>query len=194
MGAPADLVVAVDVGAPFDALLLPQLAEADLSQYKVLIFLNTTAMSNTQAALDGIRVSATDVRTTELALADFRVNRGDLWSLFGNDIGGAFGVEWRREEYFDDRDARLDGSMPYTNGPIFDESDLPIRDIHEQADGGLIIHTTAGIGYETPWRQVAAMLKLAADRTRPRMTISNAETDAADAQTEATCATRTKKR
>jgi outer membrane receptor protein involved in Fe transport len=79
---------------------------------------------NTQAALDGIRVSATDVRTTELALADFRVNRGDLWSLFGNDIGGAFGVEWRREEYFDDRDARLDGSMPYTNGPIFDESDL----------------------------------------------------------------------
>ena len=30
---------------------------------------------------------------------------------------------------------------------------------------GLIIHTTVGIGYETPWRQVDAMLKLAADRT-----------------------------
>ena len=79
---------------------------------------------NTEAALDGIRVSATDVRSSELALADLRVNRGDLWTLFGNDVGAAFGLEWRREEYFDDRDPRLDGSMPYSNGPIFDESDL----------------------------------------------------------------------
>jgi small-conductance mechanosensitive channel len=30
---------------------------------------------------------------------------------------------------------------------------------------GLIIHTTVGIGYETPWRLVDAMLKEAADRT-----------------------------
>jgi small-conductance mechanosensitive channel len=30
---------------------------------------------------------------------------------------------------------------------------------------GLIVHTVVGIGYETPWRQVDAMLKLAADRT-----------------------------
>jgi len=29
---------------------------------------------------------------------------------------------------------------------------------------GLILHTTIGIGYETPWRQVEAMLKLAAER------------------------------
>jgi len=32
-------------------------------------------------------------------------------------------------------------------------------------DKGLILHTTVGIGYETPWRQVDAMLRLAADRT-----------------------------
>ena len=31
--------------------------------------------------------------------------------------------------------------------------------------GGLILHTTVGIGYETPWRQVEAMLLMAADRT-----------------------------
>ncbi len=30
---------------------------------------------------------------------------------------------------------------------------------------GLILHTTVGIGYETPWRQVEAMLKEAASRT-----------------------------
>ncbi len=32
-------------------------------------------------------------------------------------------------------------------------------------DLGLILHTSVGIGYETPWRLVDAMLKLAADRT-----------------------------
>jgi small-conductance mechanosensitive channel len=31
--------------------------------------------------------------------------------------------------------------------------------------GGLILHTTVGIGYETPWRQVEAMLIMAAERT-----------------------------
>lgn len=30
---------------------------------------------------------------------------------------------------------------------------------------GLILHTTVGIGYATPWRQVEAMLRLAAERT-----------------------------
>jgi len=30
---------------------------------------------------------------------------------------------------------------------------------------GLILHTTVGIGYETPWRQVEAMLRVAAART-----------------------------
>ena len=30
---------------------------------------------------------------------------------------------------------------------------------------GLLLHTTVGIGYETPWRQVEAMLVMAADRT-----------------------------
>ncbi len=79
---------------------------------------------NTQAALDGIRVSSTDVRTSELWLADLRVNRGDLFRVFGNDVGAAFGLEFRNEKYIDDRDPRLDGSMPFDNGAIFDESDL----------------------------------------------------------------------
>ncbi|MHB8997468.1 MAG: beta-galactosidase [Armatimonadota bacterium] len=38
-------------GASFDAILLPQLATADLSQYKTLIFLNTTAMTDKQAVM-----------------------------------------------------------------------------------------------------------------------------------------------
>lgn len=31
---------------------------------------------------------------------------------------------------------------------------------------GLILHTTVGIGYETPWRQVESMLRMAAGRTQ----------------------------
>lgn len=31
--------------------------------------------------------------------------------------------------------------------------------------GGLVLHTEVGIGYDTPWRQVEAMLKIAAERT-----------------------------
>ncbi len=52
-------------------------------------------------------------------------------------------------------------SIPSTailNGEVVNYSSLA----DEQ---GLILHTTVGIGYETPWRQVEAMLKLAADRT-----------------------------
>jgi len=33
------------------------------------------------------------------------------------------------------------------------------------AEKGLILYTTVGIGYETPWRQVEEMLKEAAERT-----------------------------
>jgi small-conductance mechanosensitive channel len=35
---------------------------------------------------------------------------------------------------------------------------------------GLILHTTVGIGYKTPWRQVEAMLLAAAERTRGLLT------------------------
>jgi small-conductance mechanosensitive channel len=44
------------------------------------------------------------------------------------------------------------------NSSIINYSTLATR-------GGLILHTTVGIGYETPWRQVEAMLLLAAART-----------------------------
>ena len=36
----------------------------------------------------------------------------------------------------------------------------------EARANGLILHTNVGIGYEVPWRQVEAMLLLAADRTK----------------------------
>jgi small-conductance mechanosensitive channel len=44
------------------------------------------------------------------------------------------------------------------NGQVVNFSTLAVKQ-------GLILHTTVGIGYETPWRQVEAMLLIAADRT-----------------------------
>jgi small-conductance mechanosensitive channel len=49
-------------------------------------------------------------------------------------------------------------STTILNGEVINYSTLA-------AEQGLILHTTVGIGYETPWRQVEAMLKLAANRT-----------------------------
>lgn len=49
-------------------------------------------------------------------------------------------------------------STSILNGEVVNYSTLA-------TEQGLILHTTVGIGYETPWRQVEAMLKLAAERT-----------------------------
>ena len=77
-----------------------------------------------QAALEGIRISATDVRSSDVTLWDLRLNRDDLFNAPGGPVGFATGVEWRRDSYHDDRDPRLDGSQPFDNGAIFDESDI----------------------------------------------------------------------
>ena len=79
---------------------------------------------NSQATLDLMRISTTDKRTSDLYLWDFRVNNNGLFQTFGNDAGIAMGVEWRQEKYKDDRDPRVDGSQPFEDGIIFDESDV----------------------------------------------------------------------
>jgi small-conductance mechanosensitive channel len=49
------------------------------------------------------------------------------------------------------------------NSVVLNSSAINYTTLAEQ--GGLILHTTVGIGYETPWRQVEAMLTEAAKRT-----------------------------
>lgn len=70
---------------------------------------------STQAAIDAIRVKTTRKSTSTLALADFKVSKVDLFSLPGGDVGFAAGLEHRRETQKDDRDARLDGTIKFTN-------------------------------------------------------------------------------
>lgn len=73
------------------------------------------ATPSSQAALDAISIRTTRVATSSLSLADFKVSKADLFALPGGDVGFAAGVEWRRETQQDDRDARLDGTIQFTD-------------------------------------------------------------------------------
>lgn len=81
---------------------------------------------SSQAAIDAIRVKTTRESTSSLALADFKVSKVDLFALPGGDVGFAAGVEHRRETQKDDRDARLDGTIKFTNSltGVTSDSDL----------------------------------------------------------------------
>lgn len=52
---------------------------------------------------------------TELFLWDFKVSRADLFSTWAGKVGMAAGVEARHETQRDDRDARVDGSVTFTD-------------------------------------------------------------------------------
>jgi iron complex outermembrane receptor protein len=70
---------------------------------------------SSQASIDAIRVKTVRKNTSSLAMADFKVSKVDLFQLPGGDVGFAAGVEYRRETQKDDRDARLDGTINFTN-------------------------------------------------------------------------------
>lgn len=60
---------------------------------------------------------------TSLALVDFKVSNDTLFAAPAGDVGAAFGVEYRSEDYKDDRDDRLDGTIVFTDaitGEVFD--------------------------------------------------------------------------
>lgn len=70
---------------------------------------------SSQAAIDAIKVKTIRRNTSSLALADFKVSRPDLFALPGGDVGMAAGLEFRRETQKDDRDARVDGTINFTD-------------------------------------------------------------------------------
>ncbi|MEN9932197.1 MAG: hypothetical protein RIS17_770 [Pseudomonadota bacterium] len=76
--------------------------------------LGDTTPSNA-ATIQSFLVNVARISETSLLTGDFRVNNRSLFTLPGGDVGMAAGVEFRRETYKDDRDARLDGSITYTD-------------------------------------------------------------------------------
>ena len=76
---------------------------------------NAPSTFNSQSSIDGFIVPVTRVGETSLTLADFKLSSGSLYELPAGNLGIALGVEFRREEFTDDRDARLDGTIVFTD-------------------------------------------------------------------------------
>ena len=68
---------------------------------------------NSEEVLAPTRIQTDRYAETELLSYDLRVNNPELFTLFGNPVGIALGVEAREETYLDDRDPRLDGTIVY---------------------------------------------------------------------------------
>lgn len=68
---------------------------------------------NSQETIDSFKITQVRSNKTSLALADFKISKPDLFSIWAGDIGVAAGVEVRRHTYKDDRDPLQDGSTPY---------------------------------------------------------------------------------
>lgn len=73
------------------------------------------ATANPRNLIDPFVVDVVRESTAELALADFKVSNGDVFSLPGGSIGFAAGVEARYEAYEEDRDPRVDGTITFTD-------------------------------------------------------------------------------
>lgn len=85
------------------------------------------AMCNSQETIDSFMITQVRENKTTLALADFKISKPDLLSIWSGDIGVAAGIEFRRETYHDDRDPHQDGSLPYYDqltGDLVSESSL----------------------------------------------------------------------
>jgi outer membrane receptor protein involved in Fe transport len=65
------------------------------------------------AAIDAIRIKTTRMSKSTLAMADIKGSTNDLIRLPGGNLGIAIGGELRRETQFDDRDARVDGTIQF---------------------------------------------------------------------------------
>lgn len=70
---------------------------------------------SSKAALDAIRFRLKRHSTTTLTLADFKVSKPDLLTIWAGDVGVAAGVEFRHETQQDRRDPQVDGRTPFTD-------------------------------------------------------------------------------
>ena len=77
---------------------------------------------SSQSAVDAITFDMRRFSRTTLALADFKMSRPDLFTLPGGPVGVAFGMEYRRETQFDDRDENVDGTFTFTDSVSGDTS------------------------------------------------------------------------
>jgi outer membrane receptor protein involved in Fe transport len=98
---------------------------------------------NPASVIDTFRINVSRVGGTSLALADFKISRDDLIALPAGNLGVATGVEWRRETFYDDRDARLDGAITFTDSVtgVFNGSDVAGTSPSPDTDGTRTVYS-----------------------------------------------------
>ena len=70
---------------------------------------------NPQSAIDPMRITVTRNSDTSITLADFRLSNASLFQLPAGDVGVGFGIEYREEDFVEDRDPRSDGTIQFTD-------------------------------------------------------------------------------
>jgi len=78
-------------------------------------FSGPDATPNSAATINSFLVDVHRISRTSLTTGDFRLSNARLFELPAGDVGFASGIEIRHETYEDDRDARLDGTITYTD-------------------------------------------------------------------------------
>ena len=96
---------------------------------------------SSKAALDAIRQKMRRYTETTLALWDFKVSRPDLFALPAGDLGMAAGVEARRETQLDDRDARIDGTITFTDASGAVYGDLINSSMNPDTEGDRTVYS-----------------------------------------------------
>jgi outer membrane receptor protein involved in Fe transport len=88
--------------------------------------------ANSTTQWDKVRISSTNTGATALYTADLRTSNSAAFSNWAGDIGVAAGLEWRHENYKEDRDPRLDGTIIFSTANVSGISDVvgvsPTRD------------------------------------------------------------------
>lgn len=80
--------------------------------------------ANTQEQWDRVRISNTNIGSTALTTWDARFSNSDAFNLWAGPVGVAFGGEWRRESYEEDRDPYLDGTIIFSTENVSGLSDV----------------------------------------------------------------------
>ena len=100
---------------------------------------------NPSEVLDQIRISVTNEAESSLISWDFRASHPAIFSLPAGDAGFAWGAEWRREYYEDDRDHRLDGTTRFVSGAEdSDRSDVAGVSPTEDSDADRMVWSAYG--------------------------------------------------
>ena len=82
--------------------------------------------ANSQAQMDRVRIDVENVGETSLTTADFRMSNANIAEWLAGPVGAAWGLDYRRESYTENRDERLDGTTRFVSGSgdISDRSDV----------------------------------------------------------------------